>query len=163
MEPNGNRKKLWTSYYGGAKQIPEDILQVQISRGAPGWWYAKRKAMCWELAPNDHVWDASKEDPLEWRRRYRMQLEGLLECGKLGDIIGGLEEGCVLLCWCKESDCHRKELAAFLNARQMAYVEEYPVSGPIYHSTRARKPVEPSRETSGVRVVSGRAIRRPSF
>lgn len=129
-------KVLWTSCYQKSGLLPDDLVQVQISRKAPYHWMAKRKGMVWEFAPNDAVWAAYKARPTEdlWRPAYVKQLEFLADSGRLVRLIDWLDDGSVMLCWeANHEECHRLELARFLNGRGLALVREYPADLPKGH------------------------------
>jgi hypothetical protein len=133
-------KRLWTTCYGRAKQLPENLVQVQTSRSAPQWWQAKMKAMVWEFAPIDKIFAMAKTKIGDWRLAYRNQIEALDGKGRLKEIIDELPEGAVLLCW--EGDhceCHRKVLAEIITEKGYAEVSEF-ILPPSEHESKRRTP-----------------------
>ena len=137
--PMAPLKRLWTSYYARARDLPPDLVQVRISRSAPGWWKPARKDHVPDLAPNDYTWASPEGDDMEWRRRYQLQLSDLFDSGRLRAIVDNLAEGSVLLCYERPvTACHRGELAEFLNTRGLAVVSEY-LLPPTASQTRMKK------------------------
>lgn len=119
-------KKLTTTCYGRTRQLPPTVVQVQTSRMAPPYWDAEHKAMVWEFAPTKEILAASKRGE-DWRTMYRWQLTQLASSGRLRELVEGLPDGAVLLCYEGDpKDCHRSILAEFINQTGLAIVTELP-------------------------------------
>jgi hypothetical protein len=64
-------------------------------------------------------------DP-RWRVLYRKQLDMLFKSGALERVIDNLPENSCLMCFESDPrDCHRGILAAYLNEKGLALVQEF--------------------------------------
>ena len=121
-------KQLWTTCYARAGKMPHDWLKVQTSNVAPKWWQPANRTFLPDLAPEAmrKVWAGAKMTDGEFDADYIRQLNRLLRSGKLRQMIDGLPENAVFLCYEADcADCHRSTLAQFINQNGLAQVDEW--------------------------------------
>lgn len=120
-------KRLFTSYYGAWRLIPQAAAAVQVSNSAPEWFpRALQRAL--ELAPRwmKKAWAGrvGVDDPA-WVGDYTAQLEELEASGRLAEIMAEIPDGAVMLCYEKDaSTCHRSVLGRFLEQHGYCTVRE---------------------------------------
>ena len=96
-------KKIFTSYYSMSRHIPAGIVQVAISLVVPHWWQPIDRQAETRLAPDK---SAFRKD--NWKELYQKKMLRLAKNGILQAVVDRLPEGCILLCYERDSkECHR--------------------------------------------------------
>lgn len=123
--------KVYKSYFGRVRSIPQDLLPVSIARVNPKWWVGSAFSA---IAPSSELlseWKNGKLNQTSFRCKYYTQLEayGTAEniLKELETITGGKD--CVLLCFEKPEDfCHRHILADWMSAHGIEIPEWQPTN-----------------------------------
>ncbi|MDV6237535.1 DUF488 domain-containing protein [Leptospira ellisii] len=114
--------KIYTSYFGNARKLPEEILPISIARYARYWGGLKFLP----LAPDS---DTLKMEIQEYTKRYADKLSKL-EVGEVLEELKALSQGknIALLCYEKPGDfCHRRLVAEWIERETGIEVPEYQV------------------------------------
>lgn len=101
--------KIYTSYYGMAKNIPDDIVKVSISLYPPKFGIFKNYQL---LAPSESIFMDYKSGRIGedgYIRRYKTEILDPLDINKVIKDLLELSNGkdVVLLCYEKDKFCHR--------------------------------------------------------
>ena len=108
-------RKIYTSYFGGLKKLPNTITPISIcGKPIPGWTGLEFK----KLAPSWSIYKEYKEsfDQERYIRRYQAEILGKLNPQEiLGEILNLSEGDIALVCYEKPGDfCHRHLVASWL-------------------------------------------------
>ncbi|MDZ4726188.1 MAG: DUF488 family protein [Leptospira sp.] len=112
--------KIYTSYFGFVKKLPETIIPISISRYARFWKGREYK----NLAPDPAIMNYSEE-------RYSERFNAYLESLNIERVIEELlilssGKDCALLCYEKPEDfCHRKLVARWIQNKKGIEVSEF--------------------------------------
>ena len=128
MGGNGNMK-IYTSYFGNARNIPENYLKMSITRYTPD---SIHLSAMLEYAPwPDELWNYKQSgDQEKFTERYKKETLELLnpaeEYQKLETLCQRYgAEAIVLLCYEKRGDfCHRRIVAEWFEEALGITVEE---------------------------------------
>lgn len=111
-------KALYTSYYGKAAKHP---LAVAITSKPPHWFNGRA---CKALAPPWSLVDSYKKGEIT-AEQYTSAYLGLLQSKNAQEIVDGLPDGAVLLCYEKPGEfCHRHLAAEWLMENAQVTITE---------------------------------------
>ncbi len=109
--------KIYTSYFGNLKKIPEHILPVSIARFPPKWFFGESMQLL--APPKKLLWMAKQgkisedEYTIEYMKAIELQFNPQTLFDKLKNMFD--DSDIAILCFEKKGEfCHRRLLAAWL-------------------------------------------------
>ena len=118
--------KIYTSYFGNCRNIPEDIVKISICGKAPEWFSGMQYK---QVAPKYEFfqeWKRNKDNNY-YIKHFNEEVLNTLDAKVVYKELCELSNGkdCVLLCYEKSEDfCHRHLVAAWLENKLQIEVPE---------------------------------------